>query len=171
MYTWKELAEKFEELQQPLSHAFISVQWGNAGTHLYLKGINDGVAMSKFKNLAEIAGKKLDSLPKNAQESFPNVFEESNHYRRWLIMLWKQGPGIHGYRVAQEMKDDKVLGNIYTGSIRNPPQESANICMGLLEFDEEKVGWPKWLWNEYGKEILLAIIVILLTIWITGIFE
>jgi hypothetical protein len=170
MYTWKELADKFEDLQKPLSHAFISVQWGNAGTHVYLKGITDGVAMSKFKNLAKTAGKKLDAIPKDTQVTYPDVFQELSHYHRWLTMLWKHGPGIDGHKVAQEVKDDKVLGNIHTGIIKNPAQESANICMGLAEYDKEETGWFEWAWNHGGQELVIGILLIILGIVLDGIF-
>lgn len=170
MYTWKELADKFEELQKPLSHASISVQWGNAGTHINLQGMIKNVASNKFKSLAKVAGKKMESLPDEVKTSFPLVFQEPNKYHRWLLMLWKAGPGIEGYQIAHEMKGDELLGNIHHGFIRNPAQESANICMKLAEFDKEETGWFKWAWDNGGQELTIGLLLIILGIIIEGIF-
>ena len=131
MRTWREIEAEFRALGPALAYARLDVQWGNAGDHWRLAGtVIDPVVRARFTTIAHLAGRKLkeldpESLPEEARAIADDVL-------RWVTVLRKWSPGFELGQPAKELDETgETLGWIFTGSLAQPAEAAAVVCLWL----------------------------------------
>lgn len=128
MAEWSELKAEFEALREALRFYRIDYQWGAAGIHYRLAGGGSSHATRRLEVLADIAGRKLLDLPEGTLQ--PAVIQASDASSRWYEALrYHSGAFEFGFVGKQTDEAGADLGNIYTGTLNLPAEESALLCL------------------------------------------
>jgi hypothetical protein len=129
MTSWRELEAEFRELHQnwfgPLD-ARIDRSWGSeAFDEWRVAGGSGPLHESRFKSLATLAGRLIESLPDSMIESA--ITSEADPYRRWLLAAWQHGtPRVgHGTQRAADGTESLLM----FGTLEHPAAVSANLCL------------------------------------------
>jgi hypothetical protein len=131
MRTWKELGAEFAELSRSLPYTRLDIQWGSAGDHWHFAGGPlVAVVRERIKTLFALAGAKLLQLdPADLPEDLESV---ADHELRWLTALRLLSPALERELAGQQLDGDgKGLGWIFSASLRQPAEASANLCLRL----------------------------------------
>ena len=166
MRDWLEIEERFRRLSEPLQHIRIDFQWGAAGEHWRIAGESGSPLIKEFEAIAAIAGRHLESVLPQQGEAFEKISGESSKNLKW-------------YRAVKELTDDfefnhygtqidgegNAMGNIYSGTVPHPVLSSANLCLYLHANypikDNRSI--MQRLYDDYGKKIVIGVILALLT--------
>ena len=136
----------------------LDYQWGSAGEHWYLKGGVSNADTSQFETLATIAGDLLMRLPPSAVA--PEALAEPKAKYRWYLAVWHHMTYKIPEHMGFETRDGKDVGRIFSGTIDEPVQLSATLC---LQFSTvvvaPQVGFWRTLWDNYGREIIVGVVV------------
>lgn len=127
---WLELKKEFENLSGELARHRIDYQWGAAGTYYLLTGASKSAATRKFEALIEISGRKLSEIPERVLTK--GLRDLSDPVARWHEFT-KQFSGAfeHNFVATQRSDTGYHMGNIYTGTVYNPAETSALLCLKL----------------------------------------
>jgi len=127
---WNELRLEFEALNQGLIYSRLDFQWGSSGTYYRLAGSSNSIAKRKFETLAVIAGNKLNCIAEEFLSE--NVQKAPDAASKWYEIVREISGSFEFGFVAGEINDEGIkIGNIYTGSIRQPAESCALTCLKL----------------------------------------
>lgn len=133
MITWQELDAQFKELNDPLGHVRLDIQWGSAGEHLHISGYFDVNNKQRFIALARLAGEKLRTQLEPNSEVNQYILGENDSVLLWYKALWKFSPTFkHGTIAFHKSESGEDLGNIYTGSVPGVYAASATLALNCL---------------------------------------
>lgn len=161
-YTWKELAQKFEDLQPSMENARLDYQWGSIPKIWSLGGC-DQITRDRFYTLAKIAGLKLSVLlDKDKHEDLKN---EKNFLRFWYYSL-KIFSGKFQIQIAtvQKDKEGNVIGPVNLGHIYDVAIVSSNMCMEFATMFQSNISHSKEeskfknFYDKYAIPIIVTVI-------------
>jgi len=138
MLSWKELEEEFFKLKDTLQSSKIDVQWGDSGEHWRIAGGMHKTVIQRFKELACIAGEKL--LEVNQVKNYKEIINENAPEIRWYKGIKNLLDNSFEFKLYGTMRDDKNnndAGHIYTGSIYNIAENSANLCLKMMPKEKD----------------------------------
>lgn len=163
MKTWLDYEERFKRLSPRLEHSRIDAQTGAAGEHWRVVGLtNDKEALHEFDTLCTIAGRKATDVLKG-NGSYSEILDHEDPKIRWYRLLkihsTSYDHGLSGYQT----EDDGSKGWIHAGTISNIGEGSANLCLWLEAHCPITQSWYKTLYEDYGKEIIVGIILIIIS--------
>ena len=132
METWLDIEHRFRTLAEPLRFMRLDVQWGGStGEGWHLAGIGRTYPVAEFEALSAIAG---DALVKAFTDSTqkPDWLSDPESDRRWFRALKERSGAFEFHRIVWEADEDgKKTGTVYTGSISNIVEVSANFCLTI----------------------------------------
>ncbi len=139
MRNWKELDGEFRALAADLQFSRLDLQWGAAGVYARLAGSCSPAARERFETLAAIAGRQLRRHP--AFEDQPEIVGAPNDFAAWAFALKVFGRAFKPGDVGQQTTEaGEPAGFIYTGTVEQPAQSSANLCLELDSTIHDIVG-------------------------------
>jgi len=132
MKSWLEFEERFRRIAAPLQYLRIDFQWGAAGEYWCSCGMSSNGLTSQFDMLAELSGLALLECAKAHVELLPLAAKEKEARHVWYRALKELTNefkfGLYG---TQYQEDGSNAGTIYSGSISNVVEASANLCLLL----------------------------------------
>lgn len=132
MKSWLEFEDRFRRIAIPLQYLRIDFQWGDAGEYWRLCGMPASALDRQFEGLAELAGLVLQETAKTRGELLPLVTKEKEAKHVWYRALKELTHDFKfGFYATQHEEDGSNAGTIYTGSISNIGESSANLCLWL----------------------------------------
>jgi hypothetical protein len=132
MKSWLELEERFRWIAGPLQYLRIDFQWGAAGEFWRLCGMSFNALVSQFDVLAELSGLSLLECAKAHVELIPLVAKEKEARHLWYRALKELTNDFKfDFYGTQHQEDGSYAGTIYSGSISNVVEASANLCLLL----------------------------------------
>jgi hypothetical protein len=133
MKSWLEFEDRFRKIAAPLKYLRIDFQGGAAGEHWHVCGMPSSGLDRQFEALAELAGLALLESAKTHAELQSLVTKEKVAKQIWFRALkeltndFKIGP----YFTPSSEESGGDAGIIFTGSIPNIGEVSANLCLML----------------------------------------
>lgn len=132
MKSWLEFEDRFRRISFQLQYLRIDFQWGDAGEYWRLCGMPSGALDRQFEALAELAGLALLENAKIHADLLPMVAKEKEAKHVWYRALKELTHDFKfGFYGTQHEEDGSYAGTIYTGSISNIGEASANLCLSL----------------------------------------
>ncbi|WP_337912459.1 hypothetical protein [Vibrio cholerae] len=162
MDSWLDIERRFRDLAPALKFHRLDDQTGAAGEWWRVAGEPCQV-VTDFELLCELAGEQLAIVLKSESE-YADIVAGNNVKWMWYRMLKKNTSsykmGSSGYEIA----DDGTRNWIYTGSLNNIGESAANLALWLnakypLRPKINIEAWYKKLYRDYGKEILIGVVV------------
>jgi hypothetical protein len=145
MKSWLEFEERFRLIVAPLQYLRLDFQWGAAGEYWRLCGMSSNALTRQFDNLAELSGLALLECAKTHVELLPLTANEKETSYVWYRAL-KELTNDFKFESygSQYQEDGSHAGNIYSGSISNVVEASANLCLLLharypIQIEEKQV--------------------------------
>jgi len=130
MATWSELEAAFRELSAPLRFHRIDYQWGAAGEYWHLAGGPHTADAARFEILAAIAGAKLTEVPPETLQQ--EVWAAPTPAERWYqAVRYHSGQFGHLDMAWQLDEKGKEAGTLFSGSVQQPADASALVCLQL----------------------------------------
>ena len=159
MQTWLDLEKRFRRLIPELQYTRLDEQTGAAGEYWRLAGMPATQSTNEFELLSMQAGKLLQQVGHKKAE-LKEILAHPDFKICWYRALKKFSRAYQfGNRVMQADEFGRDAGAIFTGSIYNLPENSANVCLFLELHYPVRTRWYKKVWNEYGKEIIIGVTV------------
>jgi len=132
MKSWLEFEDRFRRIAFPLQYLRIDFQWGAAGEYWNLCGMPANALNRQFEALAELAGLALLETAKIHSDQLQLVAKEKDAKHVWYRALKELTHDFKfGFYGTQHEEDGSYAGTIYTGSISNIGEASANLCLWL----------------------------------------
>lgn len=159
MKTWLELEERFKELQEPLRHYRLDIQWGSQGEYFNITGGPPNSYTRKFEVLAGVAGRFLERSVSEKSEPGTTLLKESNAALRWYRALKGLSGDFEHSDPARVLDDEgNFQGHIFFGSLHSVAQASANLCLKMhAEFPlRDDRSFLARLYDEYGRELVIG---------------
>ncbi len=168
MDSWRQLESDFRQLQPAMEFVRLDAQWGDAGEYWRLAGGGNRLVQERFTALAELAGKKLLTL--SANQIPDEVTAEPDHVHRWFKALWRMGGFMETDIPARMLNDDgSFAGHIFGGTIRDPAEASAVLCLRLHThapstyetppaMPEPQLSRASIFWEKYGAPTIIAVV-------------
>lgn len=173
MNSWLEFEVRFRELIKPLSFLRLSIQTGSSGEYWSLTGMGRSQELIQFELLIEACCRYLEQCLDGKTPLGQFILSESDPKIRWYKTL-KELSGQFKLQFPAYEKDDggNHIGTILMGDITQVVEASANLCLKLhVEYPiQNKRNIFKSIYNDYGKEILIGIILIILSLIATKYF-
>lgn len=129
-FSWKELAEKFNELSDILIGLRLDYQWGSVPSIYSLAGGNNIIALNKYKTLAYLAGNKLVEDYKSLKE-FAEVLTVNEPINIWYNFLRLYSGQFNIGLVGDQTVKGVSIGAVYHGSLYDVVGISSQMCMRL----------------------------------------
>jgi hypothetical protein len=132
MNSWLDFEDRFRRIAPALQYVRIDFQWGSGGEFWRLAGGATGTLNRQFEALAELGGISLFEAAKTYTELTVTLSKESDPKYVWYRVVkelsgeFKMGP--FGYYTDEAGKPN---GSVFTGSISNIGEVSANVCLIL----------------------------------------
>lgn len=161
MKSWLELESRFRNLAPNLRHYRLDAQWGAAGEHWRIAGGGSNPTTQEYELLASLGGELLGKVLKKKNEADQALLQITDPKLRWYNALKNKSPmfGHNGY--AEQIKEDGgSAGFIFTGTVDNFAEASANLCLSFQTSHpivERKSVW-QWIHENYIKSVVIAII-------------
>jgi hypothetical protein len=113
-----------------------------------------------------IAAKLLEqSLPANSE-----ILREKELEKRWYKLLESRGFSKMGFISEQKHQNGSSAGFISLYSINNIVEVSAITCLALQGDYPLKKKWFEILYDDFGKQIIIGIVIALVTFFLTYFF-
>ena len=172
MNTWLDLEERFKQIQEPLRHYRLDIQWGIEGEYFRLTGGSQNPNTRKFEVLAGVAGRMIERSLSEKAEPGASLLKEQNPQLRWYRALKDLSGEFQHDHPAQSMDEQgNFRGHILFGSLHSVAEASANLCLRMhaeYPLRDDRSFWAR-LYDDYGREIVIGSIVAVVTA-IIGIF-
>lgn len=132
MKSWLDIEQRFRKLVDPLQYLRLDAQWGAAGEHWRLAGMQRNSRVKEFETLTSIAGNALAETLDQESELGRILLAEQNPRIRWYRAL-KATSGEFQQRLPSEQLNEHgdFAGHIFFGSIANVVEVSANFCLTM----------------------------------------
>lgn len=172
MKSWLEFEHRFRALSGSLGYYRLESQWGAAGEHWHLSGGNPTPKTQQFELLSALAGEKLLVVLRAEDEITTDLLNEPDHRIRWYkaLKFWSGHftNDLYGYQT--DVKGE-FSGHIFSGSLKELPENSANVCLALqTRFPIPEKSMLQRMWDEYGSKVIvgliLAVAAALIKLWI-----
>jgi len=155
---WLDLEARFRTIAPHLQGYRLDIQLGAVET-FRLVGGHDREARTEFELLSQSAGKLLKhALPDNG--GYDVILGYRHPPMRWYRALKELSnaaePGSVGYQIV----DGRDQG-IYKWTINNIGEVAANVCLDLHARYPIRPTWRQRIYHEYGKEIVIGLVVAL----------
>ena len=132
MKSWLEFEERFRRISVSLQYLSIDFQWGAAGEYWRLCGMPSNALCRQFEALAELSGLALLESAKTHVELLPMVAKEREAKYVWYRALKELTNDFKfDFYGTQHQEDGSYAGTIFSGSISNIGEASANLCLLL----------------------------------------
>jgi len=132
MKSWLELEERFRSVAKSIQYHRIDFQWGNAGEYWRLCGAPSNTHSNEFEALSELAGSALKKCADNYKDLWPIVTLEKYPKHIWYRAIKELSGEFKTGQPAQQVdKEGKFAGNIFSGTVYNIGNVSANLCLIL----------------------------------------
>ena len=172
MRTWLDIEQRFRDIVTPLQQMRLDHTWGAAGETWRLAGMSSTSLSRQYETLATIAGKALKrSLSPDSKEE-QIILKEKDPKAMWYRALKElSGEFNIGFYAEQHSESGDSSGLIFTGSVDNIVEASANLCLMLETSHPIKDDRTRWqiLYDDYGREIVIGTILAIIAA-IIGIF-
>lgn len=160
MKTWLDFESRFRELSPALQQARIDNQTGAVGEYWRIAGISPNKeAVRQFELLCNLSGQQITELHACSAE----ILNHEDPKIRWYRLLKNTSAsyerGISGYQSDEE---GNSLEWIHGGTISNICESSANLCLQLHSTHPIKQKWHEIVYQDYGKQIVIGIILLLI---------
>ena len=143
MKSWLEFEERFRRSAKLTQYHRIDFQWGDAGEYWRLCGAPSNTHSHEFEALSELAGSALKKCADNHKELLPIVTLEKDPKHTWYRAIKElSGKFETGQPARQVDKKGNFAGNIFSGTVPNIGDVSANLCLtlhGRYPIQEKKV--------------------------------
>ena len=132
MKSWLEFEERFRSVAKSTQYHRIDFQWGDAGEYWRLCGAPSNTHSHEFEALSELAGSALKKCADKHKELLPIVTLEKDPKHIWYRAIKElSGKFETGQPAHQVDKKGKFAGNIFSGTVYNIGDVSANLCLTL----------------------------------------
>ena len=166
MQSWGDIEKRFRGLEEPLRGLRLDYQWGNAGEHWNLTGVQRDEAYRECLLLSGIAGKLMErSLDAEADPGLWLLREQDPTHRWFRAVMELSGqfePRHTAYGMAEHGNRAET---IFTGSMSNYVVNSANLCLWLeaeYPVQSRRVLWER-LYEDHGRALLNGTILIIVS--------
>ncbi len=166
MDSWLNLEQRFRLLAPELRHHRLDAQWGAADEYWRLTGARDTPATEQFEILSSLAGQLLGRVLKGGNETEKLLLSLHDTKLRWYNALKAMSSsfGRHSY-AEQRNEDGSSAGLIFTGTVSQIAEASANLCLALHishPIVERKTKW-QWFHENYLRALIVAIVAAIAT--------
>ncbi len=166
MKSWIDLETRFNALVELLGPLRMDAQWGSAGEHWHITGMQSNHYVKEFKALASIAGQLLEQslTPESALGKV--LLAENNPEIRWYRAIKEFSGDFRTELPGKEIGENgEILGYIHFGSTSGVVKSSANFCLWLQgNFPvKDSRSWPERIYDDYGKQIVVGTILAVIT--------
>jgi hypothetical protein len=160
MKTWLDFESRFRGLSSVLQHARIDDQSGSAGEYWRIAGItSNSEAIRQFELLCNISGQQITELQACSDE----ILNHEDPKIRWYRLLKNTSAIYERDNPAYKCDDEgNNLGWLYGGTISNICESSANLCLQLHSSHPIKLKWHEVLYQDYGKQVIIGIILLII---------
>jgi hypothetical protein len=163
MNSWLDLEQRFRALSLSLQHCRLDGQWGAAGEYWRIAGAPMSPAAHEFEVLSGMAGRLLESVYRSADELEKALLAIPDPEVRWFNLLKAKSPLFGDHSYGQQINEDgSSAGFIFTGTLRQPAEASALLCLSLHATHPLLYKKSKWRtsFENYGKPILIGTILL-----------
>lgn len=172
MNSWLDLEDRFRQLCGPLLRLRLDIQSGSSGEYWNVTGMQRTADVQQFETLAGVAGRMLELSFTDKEEPEKTLLKEKNPRIRWYRTLKELSGEFQPELPATELDTDgNATGHLYIGSLHNVVATSANLCL-TLHVDhpvQDERTFLQRLYDDYGREIVIGVILALITA-IIGLF-
>lgn len=168
MKNWLDFEKRFKELAPDLKNSRIDDQTGAAGEYWRVAGISaNRESIQEFETLCMITGRELTNALKD-KEQYSKIIDHEDPKIRWYRLLKMHSQSYHRDISGYQTEEDGSKGWIHGGSISNIGNGSANLCLWLEAKHPITMPWHERLYEDYGREIVIGIILIIISAIITA---
>lgn len=161
MRTWLEIEERFKALPE-MAYLRLDIQWGSAGEHFSITGMQRTPAVKQFELLCGVAGRILEKALDDNAEPGISLLAEEHPKIRWYRALKDLSGDFQTELPGMEIDEDgKTVGYIHVGTLYHVVAASANLCLMLhanFPVRDSRTIWER-VYDDYGREIVIGIIV------------
>jgi len=147
----------------------LDAQTGDHGEYWRLAGGYDRNLFDQFESLCRLAGSELTAVYANNAEK-AEILDHPDPLIRWYRTL-KEQPGVcESSFPAYTDEDDGTKLWIYSGTIHGVAEVAANMCLQLHGTNpiilpvEPTPNIFVRIWHEYGKQIVIGVIVSIISL-------
>ncbi len=163
MDSWLEIEQRFRLLAQELKHHRLDVQWGAAGEYWRIAGFGGQTpATEQFQILSSLAGQLLGRVLKGENKVEQLLLATADTKLRWYHALKALSSSFGDQSYGEQLNEDgSSAGFIFTGTISQIAEASANLCLAFhasYPIVERKSKW-QWLHENYIRAIIIGIVV------------
>lgn len=161
--TWLDFEARFQSLAPRLKYTRLDDQTGAAGEYWRLAGGFDRESEKQFEALSHLAGNLLTETLAG-QSNHERIISHNDPKVRWYRAL-KFLSGAHKPGPPAYLTDEagENVRWIYGGSINHPAEVAANVCLQLQAHHPVRSRWYERLYEDYGKEIIIGLVLALAT--------
>ncbi|ELR8704625.1 hypothetical protein V4T45_004233 [Vibrio vulnificus] len=164
MNSWLDFEHRFRTLAPVLQYHRLDDQTGAAGEWWRVAG-QPCKSVEEFELLCELAGEQLIELLKLESE-YGNIISGDRPQWAWYRMLKKHTSSYEIGTSGYEIDENGSKNWIHTGTLYHIGESSANLALWLnIKYPiplKVKDVWYKRLYRDYGKEVLIGLIVAIL---------
>ena len=132
MKTWLEFEQRFRQIADILQGLRIDFHWGAAGEHWCLCGMPSSSHVQQFDALAELASLALQECSIKHPKLLPLISMEKEPKHVWYRALKELSKEFKTNLLAsQQDEQGNFTGHIFSGSVMNIGEASANLCLLL----------------------------------------
>lgn len=166
MHSWAEIEQRFRALEEPLRGLRLDFQWGDAGEHWNLTGVQRGEVYRECLLLSGVAGKLLEHSLHAEEGPGEWLLRERDPTHRWFLAV-KELSGQFETRLPAYGVDEEGnrVETIYMGSMPNYVANSANLCLWLeTEYPVKDLrGFWERLYEDHGRALVNSTILIIIS--------
>jgi hypothetical protein len=163
MNNWLELEARFRALAPRMRHTRLDDQTGTNVEHWRLAAGFDRASDREFELLSELAGNLLSVALKSQPDTAQIISHHDPKVRWYRAMKVLSGAYKPGLVAFQTNDAGENMGNIYGGTIYNLPEVAANLCLHFHSRHPITVPWYQKIYDQYGKKIIIGVILIFVT--------
>ncbi len=161
MDNWLNFESRFKELAPRVQYSRIDDQTGAAGEYWRIAGgNNDQEAELEFETLCSLAGNHITEVL-GGIEAYDAMLNHEDPKIRWYRLLKQKTTSYSRSSSGYQIEDDGSKGWIHGGTISRIGEGSANLALWLHANHPIKQYWVKTLYQDYGKEIVVGVVLII----------
>lgn len=132
MESWFDMEKRFRVLAPDLQHHRLDAQWGAAGEYWRVAGFGRSPATEQFEMLSSLAGQLLGGVLGGGNELEQALLSIKDSKIRWYQALKALSSAFKSDGYGEQLNEDGSSGGfIYTGTINQIAEVSANLCLSL----------------------------------------
>lgn len=166
MNSWADIEKRFRALEEPLRGLRLDFQWGDAGEHWNLTGVQRDEAYRECLLLSGVAGKLLEHSLTGEKDPGRWLLQVRDPTYRWFRAVKELSGRFESHLPAYGVDEDgNRVETIYTGTMPNYIINSANLCLWLeaeYPVQDRRSFWER-VYEDHGRTLINGTVLIIVS--------